>query len=97
MNAEQAGVLLSAVSAAAVAVVGIFLKRRIQEVHVLVNARMADVMGKLTSALADNVRLKADAGEQPGPPAVVPIFTPATLGQDTTVVGVLVKPNTEGE
>lgn len=71
MNSELIAIAAPIVSAA----VGYLLKRRldrqdraIREVHVMVNDRFHKVVVQLTEALADNVRLKDEAGEPPGPP-----------------------------
>lgn len=68
--------LATTLPTSAVALVGLLLKRQgddnkaqIAEVHVLVDGRMTRVTDLLEQALADNVRLKDNAGEAPGPPA----------------------------
>jgi phosphoribosylanthranilate isomerase len=66
--------------------VGLFMRHKIQEVHVMVNDRMSATVQLLTDALQDNVRLKDQAGEPPGPPAVAPPASPAAAAATTVVV-----------
>ena len=62
---------------AAIIVTHVLTRRRlikqdvaIGEVHNLTNDRLSTIDAKLEAALIDNVRLKDEAGEPPGPPVV---------------------------